>query len=57
VELDGEPHFNVIAKELDAQRDRYLEEQGIVVLRFENCEVSENLEYVLRVIAENFDGR
>jgi very-short-patch-repair endonuclease len=44
VELDGAPHFNVIRQELDAKRDRYLEERGIVVLRFENREVFENFE-------------
>src|SRR4051812_48557812 len=28
VELDEEPHFNVIAEERDAKRDRYLLEKG-----------------------------
>jgi len=55
VELDGEPHFNVIRQELDAKRDRYLEELGIVVLRFENRDVFENLEFVLEAIRENFE--
>ena len=55
VELDGAPHFNVIGAELDAKRDRYLEEQGILVLRFENREVFEDLEYVLGVIRKNFE--
>jgi very-short-patch-repair endonuclease len=55
VELDGEPHFNVIAAELDAKRDQYLKEQGILVLRFENREVFEDLEYVLGVIRKNFE--
>jgi len=57
VELDGAPHFNLIGQELDGKRDRYLEEQGIVVLRFENREVFENLENVLGVIRKNFEGR
>jgi len=55
VELDGAPHFNIIGQELDAKRDRYLEEKGIVVLRFENRDVFENLEFVLEVIRKNFE--
>src|SRR3954469_19902046 len=54
VELDGEPHFNVIRQELDAKRGRYLLEKGIVVLRFENRDVFENLEFVLEAIRKNF---
>ena len=57
VELDGAPHFNVIANEPDAKRDRYLEEQGIVVLRFENRQVFEDLDWVLGVIRKNFERR
>jgi very-short-patch-repair endonuclease len=57
VELDGAPHFNVIGEEHDAQRDRYLEEQGIVVLRFENRVVFDDLEYVLGVIRRNVERR
>ena len=56
-ELDGAPHFNVIGAEHDAKKDRYLEERGIVVLRFENREVFEDLEYVLGVIRKNFERR
>ena len=55
VELDGAPHFNVIGAELDAKRDRYLEHHGVVVLRFENREVFEDLEFVLGVIRKNFE--
>jgi very-short-patch-repair endonuclease len=55
VELDGAHHFTVIGQELDAKRDLYLKEKGIVVLRFENREVFENLEFVLEVIRKNFE--
>jgi very-short-patch-repair endonuclease len=55
VELDGAPHFTIIGQELDAKKDRYLEEQGIVVLRFENREVFENLEWVFGVIRKDFE--
>ena len=53
VELDGAPHRNVIRAERDEERDQYLRELGIVVLRFENREVFEDLEYVLGVIKKN----
>jgi very-short-patch-repair endonuclease len=55
VELDGAPHFNVIRQELDAKRDLYLEGKGIIVLRFENREVFEDLDYVLGVIQKNLE--
>jgi len=55
VELDGAPHFTAIGQELDAKRDRYLEGEGIAVLRFENCEVFKNLEFVLGEIRKNFE--
>ena len=57
VELDGAPHFNAIGQERDGIKDRYLEEQGIVVLRFENRDVFEDLEYVLGVIRKNCERR
>jgi very-short-patch-repair endonuclease len=57
VELDGAPHFNVIGAELDAKRDRYLEEKGIVVLRFENRDVFEDLEFVIETIRKNFEEK
>ena len=57
VELDGAPHFTVIGQELDAKRDRYLEEKGILVLRFENREVFEDLEFVLGKIRKNFERK
>jgi very-short-patch-repair endonuclease len=54
VELDGAHRFSLIGQELDAMRDLYLKEKGIVVLRFENRDVFEDLELVLGVIRENF---
>ena len=55
VELDGAHHINIIGAERDAKKDRYLEKLDILVLRFENREVFENLEYVLGVIRKNFE--
>ncbi|NQV01138.1 MAG: DUF559 domain-containing protein [Bacteroidia bacterium] len=36
IELDGEPHATQTGEEHDNARDRYLQNQGIVVIRFEN---------------------
>jgi very-short-patch-repair endonuclease len=57
VELDGAYHFTVIGQELDAKRDQYLKEKGILVLRFENRDVFEDLEFVLGVIRKNFERK
>lgn len=54
VELDGEVHFNEIAREYDYERKLFLENYGIKVLRFENKLVFEDLEWVLSVIKNNF---
>ena len=45
VELDGESHRG--KQQRDARRDRWLEQQGLQVLRFGNADVYENLEGVL----------
>ena len=50
VELDGAGHKDPIAEEKDAARTRFLESFGIRVLRFENKEVFESLEFVLESI-------
>jgi very-short-patch-repair endonuclease len=50
IELDGEQHFTPEGKIKDRQRDSYLNELGIRVLRFTNVEVMNNIEGVLQVI-------
>jgi very-short-patch-repair endonuclease len=49
VELDGGQHATAIKR--DRERDRWLEERGVMVLRFWNSDVTENLSGVLEVIA------
>ena len=53
VELDGAPHFNVVAAEYDARREQYLQERGIRVIRFENRTIFADVESVLQAIREN----
>lgn len=54
VELDGAGHFTIAGARKDAARTAYLEELNIRVVRFENCEVFENLEGVLEGIRNEF---
>jgi very-short-patch-repair endonuclease len=52
IELDGEVHNTVEAKEYDGIRENYFKEQGYRVLRFSNKEVGEDMENVLQKIKE-----
>ena len=54
IELDGAAHDDAEAWRRDAARTDYLMAQGVRVIRFENCEVMENLEGVLVVIRGHF---
>ncbi len=50
VELDGAVHDNAEAKDYDKERDLYLVEAGVVVLRFSNNEFCDNPDRVLESI-------
>jgi very-short-patch-repair endonuclease len=52
IELDGERHFSITIDEYEAQRTKYLEEDGLRIIRFENKELYDNLEGVLETIKE-----
>ena len=56
VELDGEAHNDPGRREYDDEREAYLRDQDIRIVRFENKEVFENLEIVLERIAWHFLG-
>jgi very-short-patch-repair endonuclease len=53
VELDGQGHFNSMTWEHDCRRTEYLRKLNICVLRFENREVFESLDWVLRTIGDH----
>jgi very-short-patch-repair endonuclease len=57
VELDGDQHGKDRAVEHDARRDRYLEDEGIVVVRIWNSRVRENLDGVLQQILSEIERR
>lgn len=56
IELDGEIHNDPLRHEYDSERETYLLEQGITVVRFENRQVFEQTEVVLQAIAWHFAG-
>jgi very-short-patch-repair endonuclease len=57
VELDGAAHFAPNVEEHEANRTRYLESQGVKVIRFENRAVHDQIELVLETIRENVRQR
>lgn len=50
VEVDGETHFMAAGKEHDARRDAFIRDKGILILRFSNRDVLENLDGVVDTI-------
>jgi very-short-patch-repair endonuclease len=52
IELDGEPHADLINIALDAERDEWLKQQGITVFRYENRWVFEYPEVIKNDILE-----
>ena len=54
IELDGNGHYNAAAEEYDNERELFINQFCIVVLRFENKQVFDNLDTVLQEIKSNF---
>src|SRR5688572_7707091 len=52
IELDGEPHFTPEGIEKDINRDNYLNQMEICILRFENQLVVKRTETVMRIILD-----
>ena len=50
IELDGGQHYSEDGKVKDEQRDKYLKEQGLSVLRFSDREVFKNLNGITETI-------
>ncbi len=57
IELDGSQHFEPDHQASDAERDRALESLGLLVLRFDNRQVMQELDAVMRVIFEAVEKR
>ena len=52
IELDGEPHADLMNIARDAERDKWLNQQGISVLRYENRWVYEYPDVIVTDILE-----
>ena len=52
VELDGKDHFTIEGDKYDVERDNFISEKGIKILRFENCEVWNNMDMIIKVIED-----
>jgi len=50
IELDGEVHNNHHASQYDTERTRFLNENGIRLLRFENDVVWKNIDGIVEAI-------
>ncbi len=57
VEIDGDSHFQIGAKERDAERQRFIESFGIEFLRFTNADIYENIDGVIDTIAKYINQR
>jgi len=53
IELDGEGHYSPERWVYEQKRTEFLEKKSIRILRFENREVFDNLEFVLAEIQRN----
>ncbi len=50
IELDGSYHDDEFQKVYDVNRENWLKENGIRIIRFKNEEITNNLEDVLKII-------
>jgi very-short-patch-repair endonuclease len=52
IELDGARHFSMLREDYELERTRYLQKEGLEILRFENRVLRENAESILETIRE-----
>ncbi|MBQ7760511.1 MAG: endonuclease domain-containing protein [Clostridia bacterium] len=57
VELDGSQHYEEENQQKDKERDQYLSEMGVKVLRFSNLEMLENFKGVCSAILIEIEKR
>ena len=50
IELDGSQHYEQKTAEYDAKRTAFLQEQGVLVLRFSNADVMANFRGICEII-------
>ena len=57
IELDGSQHYETDVQKYDEERTKFLEEQGIEVLRFTNLEIKQHFPEVVKLIEEKVKER
>ena len=55
IELDGSQHYEKLGREKDTQRDAYLQERGITVVRYSNEDVNRRFADVCQDIWNRLD--
>ena len=53
IEVDGGQHYSGQQKERDIERDKYLNDQGLKVLRYSDLDVLTNIEGTIENLLEN----
>ena len=57
IELDGAQHYEQTNRENDAQRDAFLTERGMLVLRYTNIDFNRNFDGICQDILSNHSKR
>ena len=55
IEVDGDSHFQIGAKEKDMEREQFLKEKGLHVFRCTNSNVLDNLDGVIQRLIKDLD--
>jgi very-short-patch-repair endonuclease len=53
IELDGDSHFAPDEQDRDVQRERFLNDNGLRVIRFTNTDVYDSIDSVVEIIRKN----
>jgi very-short-patch-repair endonuclease len=56
IELDGGQHGMPEGIKHDTHRDQYLQQEGVMILRFWNCQVIQDFETVIETIHRTLEG-
>ena len=57
IEVDGGQHFDLYHVQKDKERDLFIEDKGITVLRFDNLQVLQSIDNVMSVIFSEIELR
>lgn len=57
IEIDGDSHFTEKGLKHDGERDDYISNENIELIRITNTEIYENLDAVVKYLADEFQKR